>query len=89
MEVPVPPATSVRVERVRDAVGLFGPEGETEREIVPVNPLRLVIVTLDDRVSPEPMMRVEGIAIPLKSFTPIMRSTSRERPPLLPITLTV
>lgn len=89
--MPVPPAVSVIVGRLRDAVGLFGPTGETvtESEIVPVNPFRLVIVTLEDRVSPEPIMRVEGTALPLKSFTRIIRSTSRESPPFVPITLMV
>ena len=79
------------VGTLRDTVGLFGPTGETvtESEIVPVNPFTLVRVTFEYRVNPEPIMRVEGIALLLKSLTLIIRSTSRESPPFVPITLIV
>ena len=89
--MPVPPAASVIVGRLRDTVGLFKLAGETvtESETVPVNPFTLVSVTLADRVSPEPIMRVEGTAMVLKSLTLIIRSTSRDSPPFVPITLTV
>ena len=82
---------SVIVGRLRDTVGLFGPTGETvtDSEIVPVNPFTLVRVTFEYRVNPEPIMRVEGIALLLKSLTLIIRSTSRESPPFVPITLIV
>ena len=82
---------SVIVGTLRDAVGLFGPTGETvtDSEIVPVNPFTLVRVTFESRVNPEPIMRVEGIAPLLKSLTLIIRSTSRESPPFVPITLIV
>ena len=82
---------SVIVGTLRDTVGLFGPTGEsvTESEIVPVNPFTLVRVTFEYRVNPEPIMRVEGIALLLKSLTLIIRSTSRESPPFVPITLIV
>ncbi len=82
---------SVIVGTLRDAVGLFGPTGETvtDSEIVPVNPFTLVRVTFEYRVNPEPIMRVEGIALLLKSLTLIIRSTSRESPPFVPITLIV
>lgn len=79
------------VGTLRDTVGLFGPTGETvtESEIVPVNPFTLVRVTFEYRVNPDPIMRVEGIALLLKSLTLIIRSTSRESPPFVPITLIV
>jgi hypothetical protein len=79
------------VGRLRDTVGLFGPAGETvtDSEIVPANPFTPVSVTLADRVSPEPIMRVEGVATPLKSLTLIIRMTSRASPPFVPITLIV
>lgn len=82
---------SVIVGTLRDTVGLFGPTGETvtDSEIVPVNPFTLVRVTFEYRVNPEPIMRVEGIALLLKSLTLIIRSTSRESPPFVPITLIV
>ncbi len=82
---------SVIVGTLRDAVGLFGPTGETvtDSEIVPVNPFTLVRVTFEYRVNPDPIMRVEGIAPLLKSLTLIIRSTSRESPPFVPITLIV
>ena len=82
---------SVIAGTLRDTVGLFGPTGETvtESEIVPVNPFTLVRVTFEYRVNPEPIMRVEGIALLLKSLTLIIRSTSRESPPFVPITLIV
>ena len=82
---------SVIVGTLRDAVGLFGPTGETvtDSEIVPVNPFTLVRVTFEYRVNPDPIMRVEGIALLLKSLTLIIRSTSRESPPFVPITLIV
>ena len=82
---------SVIVGTLRDTVGLFGPTGETvtESEIVPVNPFTLVRVTFEYRVNPDPIMRVEGIALLLKSLTLIIRSTSRESPPFVPITLIV
>ena len=79
------------VGTLRDTVGLLGPTGETvtESEIVPVNPFTLVRVTFEYRVNPEPIMRVEGVALLLKSLTLIIRSTSRESPPFVPITLIV
>lgn len=79
------------VGTLRDTVGLFGPTGETvtDSEIVPVNPFTLVRVTFEYRVNPDPIMRVEGIALLLKSLTLIIRSTSRESPPFVPITLIV
>lgn len=82
---------SVIVGTLRDTVGLFGPTGETvtDSEIVPVNPFTLVRVTFEYRVNPDPIMRVEGIALLLKSLTLIIRSTSRESPPFVPITLIV
>jgi len=82
---------SVIVGTLRDTVGLFDPTGETvtESEIVPVNPFTLVRVTFEYRVNPDPIMRVEGIALLLKSLTLIIRSTSRESPPFVPITLIV
>jgi len=82
---------SVIAGTLRDTVGLFGPTGETvtESEIVPVNPFTLVRVTFEYRVNPDPIMRVEGIALLLKSLTLIIRSTSRESPPFVPITLIV
>ena len=82
---------SVIVGTLRDTVGLFGPTGETvtDSEIVPVNPFTLVRVTFEYRVNPEPIMRVEGVALLLKSLTLIIRSTSRESPPFVPITLIV
>ena len=82
---------SVIVGTLRDTVGLFGPTGETvtDSEIVPVNPFTLVRVTFEYRVNPDPIMRVEGIAPLLKSLTLIIRSTSRESPPFVPITLIV
>jgi hypothetical protein len=87
----VPPAARVIVGTLRDTVGLFDPAGETvtDREIVPVNPFTLVSVTLADRVNPDPIMRVEGVAMVLKSLTRIIRSTSRDSPPFVPTTLTV
>ena len=65
---------SVIVGTLRDAVGLFGPTGETvtDSEIVPVNPFTLVRVTFEYRVNPDPIMRVEGIAPLLKSLTLII-----------------
>ena len=91
IDVAEPPEVRVSVELLRV---VLGPEGEidVERLIVPLNPLRLVIVIVELSVEDRERVRDDGSAEMEKSgFTATETDTvvECEREPLKPVTVTV
>jgi len=91
IDVAEPPEVRVSVELLRV---VLGPEGEidVERLIVPLNPLRLVIVMVELSVEDRERVNDDGAAEMEKSgFTATETDTvvEWEREPLEPVTVTV
>jgi len=91
IDVAEPPEVRVSVELLRV---VLGPEGEidVERLIVPLNPLRLVIVMVELSVEDRERVKDDGSAEMEKSgFTATETDTvvEWEREPLEPVTVTV
>ena len=91
IDVAEPPEVRVSVELLRV---VLGPEGEidVERLIVPLNPLRLVIVIVELSVEDRERVKDDGSAKMEKSgFTATETDTvvEWEREPLEPVTVTV
>lgn len=82
VEVPLPPDESTISIGVRV---MFRPVGELEatRFTVPVNPLTLAIMMVEDTVPPWVMIRLLGLAVTVKSGIITAGFTVRENVPLL------
>ncbi len=66
MEVPLPPADRAMLETLSE---IAGPEGEIEaaRLMVPVNPLKLLNVIVEEPEEPAVMAKLLGLAVKAKS----------------------
>ena len=66
MEVPLPPADRAMLETLSETAG---PEGEIEaaRLMVPVNPLKLLNVIVEEPEEPAVMAKLLGLAVKAKS----------------------
>ena len=91
-DVPVPPDVIVKMVGAQVAVRPVAGDTDLERVRVPVNPLRLVRVTVDVPDVPDGNVRVDGLVMMLKSggaitLTEIVTVCASE--PLAPVIVTV
>jgi hypothetical protein len=87
VDVGVPPELRVRLVGLTDAVNPV--PDETDRLIVPVNPLILEAVMVEDPEEPASMLTVGEFEVKLKSAGPRtvrLSVTECERLPLVPVT---
>ena len=92
MEGPDPPELSVKLVGAHEAVSPVAGETVLDNVNVPVNPLRLVMVTVEIPEVPTGKVTVDGFAVTLKSggaITLIAIVTVCDSEPLVPVTVTV
>jgi hypothetical protein len=88
-KVDVPLVPRVILEGLIEHVSLAEGDTASERETVPVNPSTGATVMVDAPVSPARMIVLPGLAVRVKSWTVTVSVTEWDRPPLVPVTVTV
>ncbi len=89
VDVVEPPEFNVRLVGLQVAVRPLGGVTELERSRVPWNPLRLVILTVDELDVPVGNVTVDGFAVTAKSATVTVTVAVCVSAPLEPVTVTV
>jgi hypothetical protein len=89
VKVDVPPKTGVMLEGLIEHVSPAEGDTAAERDIVPVNPLTGASVIADVPVAPAKIVRLLGLVVSVKSWTVTVMVTEWDRPPLVPVTITV
>jgi len=85
LEVPDPAIAGGVKEQVIPVVGI----DVTLRETLPLKDSTGVTVITEDPEVPDAKVKLEGLALTVKSCTVIMIVTERERDPLVPLTVTL